>query len=46
MFPRNLSCDKIVRTPVRTSPFVLADAKCHTYQLGVQSINVYNLCLS
>ena len=32
--------------PVRTSTFVLADAKCHTYQPRVQSINIYNLCLS
>ena len=37
---RNSSCDKIVGLPVRTPPFFLADAKCHTYQLGVQGINV------
>ena len=40
MHVRNSSCDKIVGLPVRTFPFVLTDAKCHTYQLGVQGINV------
>ena len=40
MHVRNSSCDKIVGLPVRTPPFVLADAKCHTFQPGVQGINV------
>ena len=34
MHARNSSCDKIVGPPVRTSPFVLPDAKCHAYQPG------------